>query len=79
MATKPTQDEGEKPRVPSPYDRRRLSVVGLGIDERTILRAYLEPGRVRESTWMRLVAAAEQLGIEPPPRGAGAKPGDSET
>jgi hypothetical protein len=67
MAAKPTQDGGRKRAVPSPYDRRRLSVVSLGIDERTILRAYLEPVRVRESTWRRLAAAAEQLGIEPPP------------
>jgi hypothetical protein len=67
MAAKPTQDGGRKRAVPSPYDRHRLSVASLGIDERTILRAYLEPGRVRESTWRRLAAAAEQLGIEPPP------------
>jgi len=67
MAAKPTQDGGRKRAAPSPYNRRRLSVASLGIDERTILRAYLEPSRVRESTWRRRASAAEQLGIDPPP------------
>jgi hypothetical protein len=70
MSSKPTQDDlspAVAVKAPSPHERRQLSVASLGIDDRTIIRAYLEPGRVRESTRIRLVAAAQQLGLAPPP------------
>jgi hypothetical protein len=53
--------------VPSPFDRRRLTVASLGLDERTILRAYADPRSVRESTLLRLRQAAQELGLPPPP------------
>lgn len=63
--------------VPSAFDRRRLTVASLGLDERTILRAYANPRGVRESTLLRLRQAAQELGLPlPPERGddAGEKP-----
>jgi hypothetical protein len=70
MSSKPPQDDARLPaavKAPTPHERRMLSVTSLGIDERTILRAYLEPARVRESTRIRLTASAQQLGLPPPP------------
>jgi hypothetical protein len=40
------------------HQRRQLSVKSLGIDERTIRRAYLNPASVRESTLLRIAEAA---------------------
>jgi hypothetical protein len=54
-------------QVPSPFQRRQLSVATVGIDERTILRAYRDPSRVRESTRLRLAEAASKLGLPVPP------------
>jgi hypothetical protein len=56
------------PRVnaPTPHERKRLSVATLGIDDRTILRAYADPTSVRESTLLRLRHAARELGLQPP-------------
>jgi hypothetical protein len=71
MSSKPSQDvlpPTPAVKAPSPHERRQLSVASLGIDERTIIRAYLEPGRVRESTRIRLAVAALQIGLAPPPR-----------
>ena len=71
MSSKPSQDDLQPTtavKAPSPHERRLLSAASLGIDERTIIRAYLEPHRVRESTRIRLAAAAQQIGLAPPPR-----------
>ncbi|MEI9954301.1 MAG: hypothetical protein WDO74_36360 [Pseudomonadota bacterium] len=70
MSSKPSQDDlppAAAVKAPSPHERRLLSAASLGIDERTIIRAYLEPARVRESTRIRLAAAAQQIGLAPPP------------
>jgi hypothetical protein len=52
---------------PSPRDRKRLSVESLGVAEKTILRAYARPATVRESTRLRIAAAAVKLGLPTPP------------
>lgn len=54
------------PKVPSPFNRRRLSVATLGISEGAIARAYADPKSVRESTLLRLQLAARQLGLPVP-------------
>jgi hypothetical protein len=54
------------PRVPSPFDRRRLTVATLGISDAAIARAYRNPGAVRESTLLRLQKAARELGLPAP-------------
>jgi hypothetical protein len=40
----------KKPNVPSPFNRRRLTVASLGISDAAIARAYANPSSVREST-----------------------------
>lgn len=50
------------PKVPSPFNRRRLTVATLGISDAAIARAYANPASVRESTLLRLQKAAEELG-----------------
>jgi hypothetical protein len=54
------------PRVPSPFNRRRLTVATLGLSDAAIARAYATPDRVRESTLLRLQEAARQLGLPIP-------------
>lgn len=51
---------------------RRLALEAFA-SEKTIRRAYFDPGGVRESTLLRLVAAAERLGF-PAPALPGAPP-----
>lgn len=51
---------------PGPFDRKRLTVATMGVDERAIKHAYADPNSVRESTWLRLRVAAEQLGLPLP-------------
>jgi hypothetical protein len=46
--------------------QRQLSVAALGLDERTIRRAYANPASVRESTLARVVQAAKALGFPEP-------------
>jgi hypothetical protein len=66
--------QGKRPQVsgstggepPGSFDRRRLSVASLGLDDRTILRAYANPREVRESTLVRLRRAARELGLPEP-------------
>jgi hypothetical protein len=67
------QPNHRDPRInaPTPHERKRLSVATLGIDDRTILRAYTDPTSVRESTLLRLRHAARELGLEPPALPAG--------
>lgn len=69
MSTNREQDgpSGRAVNVPCRFDRRRLAVASLGVDDRTIIRAYKNPNRVREATRRRLVAAALELGLPPPP------------
>jgi DNA-binding LacI/PurR family transcriptional regulator len=43
-----------------------MSVATLGIDERTIRRAYSNPASVRESTLRRIERGAQELGLAPP-------------
>ena len=45
---------------------RELSVATLGIDERTIRRAYANPASVRESTLLRIERGARELGLDSP-------------
>jgi hypothetical protein len=45
---------------------RQLSVATLGIDERTIRRAYSDPSSVRESTLLRIERGAQELGLNSP-------------
>jgi hypothetical protein len=52
---------------------RKLSVAALGLDERTIRRAYANPAAVRESTLLRIAKAASELGF-PEPTLAGTTP-----
>ena len=54
------------PRVPSPFNRRRLTVATLGISDAAIARAYANPTTVRESTLLRLQKAAKELGLPAP-------------
>lgn len=51
---------------PGPFDRKRLTVQTMGVDERAIKKAYADPNSVREATWLRLRVAAEQLGLPLP-------------
>lgn len=57
----------------SPHERRRLALDALTA-ERSVVRAYREPHRIRESTRLRIREAAARLGLpappepEPPPR-----------
>jgi hypothetical protein len=60
--------------LPTPFERRRLSVATLGISDAAIVRAYRDPSSVRESTLLRLKKAADELGIRPPRSRAGAEP-----
>lgn len=48
------------------HQRQQLSVATLGVDERTIRRAYANPAGVRESTLLRIAAAARSLGLPEP-------------
>lgn len=52
--------------VPSPFNRRRLTVATLGISDGAIARAYKDPRSVRESTLLRLQKAARELGLPVP-------------
>lgn len=52
--------------IPSPFNRRRLTVATMGISDGAIIRAYMNPKAVRESTLLRLQAAAPQLGLPAP-------------
>jgi len=54
------------PRVPIPFNRRRLTVATLGISDAAIARAYVNPKNVRESTLLRLQKAAKELGLPAP-------------
>jgi len=54
------------PNVPSPFNRRRLTVASLGISDAAIARAYKNPQSVRESTLLRLQKAARELGLPVP-------------
>ena len=54
------------PVVPSPFNRRRLTVATLGISDAAITRAYRNPSSVRESTLLRLQKAARELGLPVP-------------
>lgn len=54
------------PRVPSAFNRRRLTVATLGISDAAIARAYTNPNSVRESTLLRLRRAARELGLPLP-------------
>ncbi|MEO7034458.1 MAG: hypothetical protein ABI335_11595 [Polyangiaceae bacterium] len=55
-----------KSNVPSPFNRRRLTVASLGISDAAIARAYSDPNSVRESTLLRLRKAAVELGLPGP-------------
>lgn len=55
--------------IPSPFNRRRLTVATLGISDAAIARAYTDPTRVRESTLLRLQKAALELGLPLPGQG----------
>jgi hypothetical protein len=50
----------------SPNERRRVALEALTA-ERSVLRTYREPHRVRESTWLRVREAAARLGLRMPP------------
>lgn len=54
------------PKVPRPFDRKRLTVATLGISDAAIARAYTNPHSVRESTLLRLRKAAAELGLPSP-------------
>ncbi len=54
------------PLIPSPFNRRRLTVATLGISDAAITRAYKDPHSVRESTLLRLQKAARELGLPAP-------------
>jgi len=60
------QKQPRDPRVPSPFDRRRLTVATIGISDAAITRAYTNPSSVRESTLLRLQRAARELGLPSP-------------
>lgn len=53
-------------KVPSPFNRRRLTVASLGLSDAAIARAYTNPLSVRESTLLRLQKAARELGLPVP-------------
>jgi len=48
------------------YDRRRLALECRAA-EKTVIRAYRDPQRVRESTLLRLHEVAKKLGLPTPP------------
>lgn len=52
--------------IPTPFDRRRLSVATLGTSDEAIKRAYRDPSSVRQSTLLRLTKAALELGLQAP-------------
>jgi DNA-binding LacI/PurR family transcriptional regulator len=56
----------------NPFERKRLALEAF-MSERTVQKAYVSPARIRESTRLRLVRAAERLGIEPPTAVAGSE------
>lgn len=58
-----------QPSIPSPFNRRRLTVATLGISDAAIARAYTDPTSVRESTLLRLQKAALELGLPVPGQG----------
>jgi predicted metal-dependent phosphoesterase TrpH len=81
MTAKQAQDVSlpEAVNVLTRHQRRQLSVASLGIDERTIRRAYLDPASVRESTLLRIAEAARSLGLPHPVAAARLRgPGDGE-
>ena len=61
-----TPSRTHDPRVPTPFDRLRLSVATLGTSDGTIVRAYRDPSSVRQSTLLRLAKAACELGLQGP-------------
>lgn len=61
-----TPSRTHDPRVPTPFDRRRLSVATLGTSDAAIMRAYRDPSSVRQSTLLRLTKAAHELGLQAP-------------
>jgi hypothetical protein len=63
------QQEANLADTLSPNERRRLALDALTA-ERSVLRAYREPHRVRESTWLRVHDAAARLGLPVPPQRA---------
>lgn len=68
MSASRSQDVSQS-RTGNPLTRlqvRELSVATLGIDERTIRRAYADPASVRESTLLRIERGARGLGLESP-------------
>lgn len=54
------------PNVPSPFNRKRLTVASLGLSDAAIARAYTNPKSVREATLLRLEKAARELGLPIP-------------
>lgn len=55
------------PRCPlSRYQRLSVAVTALGVDERTVIAAYVSPTRVRESSLRRIREAARNLGLPQP-------------
>jgi hypothetical protein len=56
----------------NPFDRKRLALEAL-MSERTVQKAYVSTAGIRESTRLRLVRAAERLGVEPPEDAAGSE------
>jgi hypothetical protein len=58
--------QARDPRIPSTFDRRRLTVATIGISDAAIARAYTNPSSVRESTLLRLQRAARELGLPAP-------------
>lgn len=60
------QQEANLADTLSPNERRRLALDALTA-ERSVLRAYREPHRVRESTWLRIRDAAARLDLPVPP------------
>jgi hypothetical protein len=60
------QQEANLADTLSSNERRRLALEALTA-ERSVLRTYREPHRVRESTWLRVREAAARLGLPVPP------------
>ena len=50
----------------SRYQRLSVAVAALGVDERTVIAAYVSPTRVRESSLRRIREAARNLGFPQP-------------
>jgi hypothetical protein len=55
------------------FERRQVAVKSLGLDDRTIRRAYTDPASVRESSWRRIEWAARELALPPPPARTGGR------